>query len=276
MAIAKYDQFVFFGDSITQLSYAQDDGFGFLAAIASDYNRAVDIVCRGFAGANTRDALELFPQFFPSADEGPSVRLLVIFFGANDSVLEGTAQHVPLLDFRENLISLATHESIRAHPEVSLVFITPPPKSELMLKRVHEEYANSSKENGQELPQFAQHSQAVTHAYANTVKEVGQELNIPVVDLWSAITGRLQTLSKTGVSSPGGQGVGGGESKWNFGQYLCDGVHLTGKGYKVLYEEFCSVIRLHYPGLSADNMHRVFQDNGNQAPFVLRIPGVEK
>lgn len=35
MAVAKYDQFIFFGDSITQLSYAQEDGFGFLAAITS-------------------------------------------------------------------------------------------------------------------------------------------------------------------------------------------------------------------------------------------------
>lgn len=35
MALAKYDQFIFFGDSITQLSYAQEDGFGFLAAITS-------------------------------------------------------------------------------------------------------------------------------------------------------------------------------------------------------------------------------------------------
>lgn len=193
----------------------------------------------------------------------------MIFFGANDSILDGTAQHVPLPDFIANLIDLATHDLIKTHPKLRLVLITPPPKSELMLKHAEAEYIELLKQNGQELPKLARHSQAVTHAYAEAVKEVGRELNIPVVDLWSAITGRLQFSKATGVLDANLQSIEDTRGTWKFAQYLCDGVHLTGEGYKVLYEEFCKVVRVHYPELAAENMPRVFQDNGNQAPFVL-------
>lgn len=53
------DQFILFGDSITQGSYAQERGFAFGAELTNRYVRRLDVINRGFSGYNTAQALKV-------------------------------------------------------------------------------------------------------------------------------------------------------------------------------------------------------------------------
>ncbi|XP_071907968.1 GDSL esterase/lipase WDL1 isoform X2 [Coffea arabica] len=57
-------QFVLFGSSIVQFSYSQD-GFG--AILTDIYARKADILLRGYAGWNSRGALQVLEQVFPKS-----------------------------------------------------------------------------------------------------------------------------------------------------------------------------------------------------------------
>ena len=80
-------QFVLFGDSITQKSFAPERGWG--TTIADVYQRRVDVINRGYSGYNTRWALKILDDVFPSplTDGTPLPTLVTIFFGANDAAL---------------------------------------------------------------------------------------------------------------------------------------------------------------------------------------------
>ncbi|KAH0565594.1 hypothetical protein GP486_001009 [Trichoglossum hirsutum] len=87
------DQFVLFGDSITQFSNSQDRGFAFASAL----------------------------------QDGKTV-----WFGANDAALPGYEQHVAPEQYRRNLISIITHPVVKAQcPRI--ILITPPPVDEYAL-----------------------------------------------------------------------------------------------------------------------------------------------
>jgi len=148
------------------------------------------------SGYNTVQALKTLPQFFPIPNQG-RVRLMVrwpridrsaerdannrrktIFFGANDARLPNTPQypqHVPLEQYRENIVKLATHEMVVAH-KCPVVLITPAPIDERLCldtdsaKGIH--VMRRTAEN--------------TAQYAEVVRQLGKQLNLPVLDLWTA------------------------------------------------------------------------------------------
>ena len=105
------DQILLFGDSITQYSFNPKlEGFG--AHIAHSYVRKMDVMNRGFSGYNTEWCLPLLPQvlstLLPTPQNGftPSIKLITIFLGANDSVLPGNRQYVSLENYKNNLIKM--------------------------------------------------------------------------------------------------------------------------------------------------------------------------
>lgn len=87
-----HDQFLFFGDSITQSDGDPMLGFSCYQALQhgaitqaslhlvlttySDYSRRIDFVKRGFSGYNTVNALSILPRIFPRPEQG-RVRLVV-------------------------------------------------------------------------------------------------------------------------------------------------------------------------------------------------------
>ena len=99
-------RFVLLGDSITQYSFAEG-GFG--AMIADRYQRRVDVCCRGYSGYNSRWVLELLPNICDRSGGDSVTRLVVVFFGANDSSLpeHNLRQHVPLGEYADNLKAIA-------------------------------------------------------------------------------------------------------------------------------------------------------------------------
>ena len=102
------DQILLFGDSITQRSFNPFE-MGFGANLSNLFVRKLDVVNRGFSGYNTTWCAELLPHVLktilpcPQNDHLPSIKMITIFLGANDSVLEGNRQYVSLNDYKKNL-----------------------------------------------------------------------------------------------------------------------------------------------------------------------------
>ncbi|KAK6943113.1 SGNH hydrolase-type esterase domain [Dillenia turbinata] len=102
-------QFVLFGSSIVQCSYAKE---GWAAILADLYARKADIILRGYAGWNSRHALQVLEQVFPKNATAVQPALVIVYFGGNDSMLphpSGLGRHVPLEEYVENMRKIAIH-----------------------------------------------------------------------------------------------------------------------------------------------------------------------
>ncbi|KAF2013957.1 SGNH hydrolase [Aaosphaeria arxii CBS 175.79] len=166
-----YEQFILFGDSITEGDGNPELGFSCYQALQHDYKRRIDIVNRGFSGYNTSNALAVLPRIFPTPQQGP-VRLVTLFFGANDASLpDTTGQHIPLTTYTTNLRLLIQHPAITSHSGVRILLITPPPIDEWGF-------------DGWDEPGRSARTAGVARAYAEAVRHVGEETGVAVVDLW--------------------------------------------------------------------------------------------
>ncbi|KAF8423673.1 GDSL Lipase/Acylhydrolase [Tirmania nivea] len=236
-----YDKFLLFGDSITQGAFDQSSGFGFAAALQHDYVRKLDVINRGFSGYNTSHALRILPSII-QAPTHSQIRLMTVFFGANDAVLEGLPQHVPLEEYRTNLHRIITHEVLQGH-NLKLILITPPPICEY--KTQEHDHGNGKTHK--------QRMAARTKEYVDVALEVGKEASIPTVNLWNAFMayagwseGELLLGCKTQPRNE------------RLGALLRDGLHFTSKGYEIMYKEVVKTIAQHYPELKADTLPLIF------------------
>ena len=150
---------------------------------------------------------------FPTVEDRktlPTVKLLTIWFGANDACIEPSPQHVSLPKYASNLkhiINLVqSPKSPYYSPETRIVLITPPPVN--THQRVIELQARDP-------PMENDRRFDVTKSYADTVKDVAAEEEVAVVDVWTALM----------------NAAGGEETKLS--EFLYDGLHLTSAGYQV-------------------------------------------
>ncbi|KAF8497245.1 SGNH hydrolase [Russula emetica] len=229
MALNYQDQIILFGDSLTQRSWDLDQG-GIGSRLADLYVRKLDIINRGFSGYNTDWALPVWEQIIAKRGEAqlhtPRVRLITIWFGANDASLPGFTQHVPLSRFSENLTTMA--HAIRApdshSPETRLLLITPPP--------IH---VPSMDVDMQPTRTFD-----VTKAYAEEVKKVGEAENVPVVDVWTRIW------------------EAAGKNKETVKDFFTDGLHLGKSGYEIVFVALEEAIIQQYPEIYHENIQSIF------------------
>ncbi|KAH9999127.1 GDSL Lipase/Acylhydrolase [Russula vinacea] len=232
MAANCQDEIVLFGDSLTQMSWDPEYGASVLVLLVHLYARKLDVLNRGFSGYNTDWALPVWEQIITKRGEvqphTPRVRLLTIWFGANDACLPGFTQHVPLSRFSENLATMV--RAIRApesqwySPETRVLLITPPP--------IH---IPSMGVDMQPMRTFD-----VTKAYAEEVKKVGEAENVPVVDVWTVIW------------------EAAGKSKETVKGFLTDGLHLGKAGYEVVFAALDEAISQHYPEIYHENLQTIF------------------
>ncbi|KAH6675978.1 GDSL Lipase/Acylhydrolase family protein [Halenospora varia] len=242
-----YDQIFLFGDSITELSISQEYGFSSHAALQNAFIRRLDVVNRGCGGYTTAHAIKMLPELFPSPPNG-RIRLLILFFGANDSCLPHTFQHVPIPTFVSNLKSIISFPALQAH-KPRVILVTPPP--------VEEHTRNPFDVSlGFEPMRTAE----TTAAYAAAAKKTAKELGVSCVDMW----GRMIA-----------------EAGWDEGEVLCgslrreksevlagfmyDGLHFGGEAYKILFEEIMKVIEEDMPELMPEQIPMVY-------PFCLEAP----
>ncbi|KAJ5542527.1 Esterase SGNH hydrolase-type subgroup [Penicillium sp. DV-2018c] len=240
-AFRPYDQFILFGDSITQMGCNQDLGFAFHAALQDAYVRKLDVINRGLAGYNTAHAVKVFDKFFP-APQTATVRFMTIFFGANDACVPGLSQHVPLDRYEENLKTIIQHPATQAQ-NPRLILITPPPVNEHQL----EEF-DASKDTP-----FPSRTAISTKSYAAAAQKVGASLNIAVVDLWSAFM--RFTGWNEGEPLIGSHEVPNNET---FASLFTDGLHLAPAGNRIVYEELIKVIHANWPDQTPEALPMVF------------------
>jgi len=237
MTVCDLDSIVLLGDSITQGGW-EPQGFG--QRLASVYARRLDVFNRGLSGYNTRWIIPVFEQMFSKkkGSEGmhdhPKIRLLTIWFGANDAVLPEFVQHVPLDEYATNLRTLIGKvrkpESPWYAPHTKIMLITPPPVNVLQWSTRPDIEPGTPKDR----------DFALTEKYAEAVREVGKTEGVVVCDvfkpLWEAAGKKEEGLAK----------------------FMNDGLHLNADGYTIVYEELVKTIKENMPELHYENLQPAF------------------
>lgn len=165
-----------------------------------------DVLNRGLSGYNSEWSLACWNKWLsPTTSTSPKTQLVTLWLGANDAVLPGEAQHVPLDRYQSNLRSIVALVRER-HPEASIVLITPTPyhpegwldeRVRRGLTRTHDRAPERTKE------------------YAEAVTQLGEELGLPVADVWTPVDAEMRRL--------------GPEKE---GSVFTDGLHLNAGAYK--------------------------------------------
>uniref|UniRef100_A0A7S1FTJ2 SGNH hydrolase-type esterase domain-containing protein n=1 Tax=Corethron hystrix TaxID=216773 RepID=A0A7S1FTJ2_9STRA len=228
---------ILLGDSITQLSFNSNGGFG--ARLSDIYQRRADVFNRGYSGYNSEWILNMLQTnegrlgiFGPPNDDGAvgsppvdAVRLVTIFLGANDaSDAELNArQHVPLKEYRTNLEKIV-HITREWCPHSKILLITPPPVDhEARLKYQLDRYGD--KATGK-----LERTLSLSGEYATAACETAVQVGVPCLNIWK----KMQDAD----NSPG----------WH--QYLSDGLHLSPKGNQFVGKMLEEFIFEHFPEIS--------------------------
>lgn len=229
-----------FGDSITQHGYDPLQ-LGWVSLLSHAYQRRLTVLNAGLSGYSSDQALDILPRFLPTPEQCP-IRLLVIFFGANDARLPGTGvcespeQYVPKEKFKQNLRGICTSEGVRMHREseskTKILLVTPPPIDEHLLVRKNREAR-------------------IAAEYAAQVRVLAKELaseglEVRCLDIWTAFMKKCGW----GVGDPllGSKDVPPLE-KGGLKDLLSDGLHLNKGGNKLLFQKMMGVIRKEWPEL---------------------------
>jgi len=233
------DQFILFGDSLTQQCFSQVHGFAFGAALADVYARKLDIVNRGLSGYNTTQALRALALCMPEPEHA-HVRFMAIWFGANDSRIQGSPggpdQSVPIDEFKRNIKSMVQHPAVQAHEAIKIILITCPPLDERKaLKHDQEKYPV--------LGRVLRRTASNTAQYSQAIRDLGDELDLTVLDLWTAMMSRTGNTREQPLT-PGSLDVPPNQTLQS---YVHDGLHLSGEGYRVLYGELMTLIERTWP-----------------------------
>lgn len=264
-------RFLLLGDSITEQSLDFDNG-GWALHLLSVYRRKADIIPRGFSGYNTRWILNYLQNQQQQAQTQTNITtnddstssnnsssppidtanldLAIIFLGANDAAEEGSYQHVPLDEYKENLKQLCLRiKSPR------IILVTPPPYSaEKYMKTMGFPRSTRCDER--------------TKKYAEAVVEVSQSFRHSHDD-----------EDEKSLKSSGGPRVACANINDLFREKLpndrwidamSDGLHLGPVANKIVAEAILDVIGKTFPEISASNLfmlfpsHRVFDPTNAQ------------
>jgi len=246
-----------FGDSITQGGWEPElDAFG--QRLSYVYARKLDVLNRGLSGYNTEWSLPVLERCIAKSNETnlPKVRVLTIWFGANDACIKPSPQHVPLPKFANNLTyminMIKSPTSPYYSPTTRIILITPPPVNTFQRRADLES----------RVPPFAlDRDFEVTKAYAESVREVSRSEDVALVDVWSAVW------------------EAAGEDEKSLSKFLRDGLHLNAEGYRIMYEALVATIKEVYPEVHYDNLGFTFppwaemigdEERWNKSESILR------
>jgi lysophospholipase L1-like esterase len=186
---------------------------GWLSLLADHYSRKLDVLNRGYSGYNTTCALYMLQRSPHLLPPSPSLTL--ILFGANDSS-NGPWQHVPVSQYVSNLRDIC---ALLLSTSSSLVMLVTPPMVDAKAWDAHCE--------AQGKPTGTRSNAQVVH-YAQAVRALASELALPLADLHGAMQAR---------------------EDWR--DLLCDGLHLSEGGNKLLAEVVLGAIGRDIPQLAS-------------------------
>lgn len=229
LAVSKvlYDKILLFGDSLTELSSdVLSLSFALTPALQHHYFRKLSVVPRGYGGYSSEHLRHvLAPTIRAETAAGEKIKLLVLEVGTNDAA-EDEMQFVEVERYRENLqfmIETARSEGVE---NVAVVGLGPVDEDQL------------------ETP--ADKSTTRNLQYADAAKDVSKKCAVPFVDLWHAFL--LSTGWQEGQPIPGQRGSKGTQLQ----SLLTDGVHFSGKGYRIWYDALLKTIRDSFPSLRTE------------------------
>ncbi|WCJ28062.1 SGNH hydrolase-type esterase superfamily protein [Euphorbia peplus] len=200
-------QIVLFGSSIVEFCYS-NNGWG--AILSNFYSRKADIILRGYAGWNSRRALQVLHQVFPK-DAIVQPDLVIVYFGGNDSInphSSGLGPHVPLSEYIRNMKNIAIHLQSLSK-KTRIIFLSTPP--------VNEEQINDAP--SKHMFDVVRTNESC-RIYSEACLELCREMNIEAVDLWNA----AQQI-------PNWKDV-----------CFTDGTHFSSEGSKIVAHEILKVI----------------------------------
>ncbi|EGX52107.1 hypothetical protein AOL_s00043g497 [Orbilia oligospora ATCC 24927] len=257
---------VLFGDSITEGEYLishcpapriwhYDSGYSLGAVLTEKFSRRIQVLERGFSGYNSSNARVVVDDVIPPAGGAIDLKLLLVFFGANDAVLPPdqqivseeqaqkgvmvVSQHVDIEEYKVHLRAIAQHKNVKDHG-AKVVLVTPPPICEHKI-----------------LP-WKDRRSAVAKQYAEAAISVAEETGVEVLKLWHVFM--EEAGWKEGEPLLGEIGVPKSEK---LGELLSDGLHLTPKGYKLYFESLVKLLENKLPDIY--NHKRIFP-NWGEAP----------
>ena len=208
------DKIVLFGDSITELSSNQEYGFNLAPALQHEYFRKLQVITHGYGGYNTEHARYILDPILDAETAGGSTVRLITIFFGTNDSAENNQQHVPLERYAENLQFLTTQALCR---NIAVILIGPALVDE---------------------DRIADRSTRSNRAYSEAAREVAKKFSAPFLDLGKAFAA-LATSERDGEY---------------LRDLLTDGVHFTGKAYKIMYEMLLRTIREEYPALRTENL----------------------
>ena len=184
-----------------------------------------------------------------------------VLFGSNDACFEEAknGQHVPLSEYKANLVKIFTHPAVQAH-RPRLILVTPPPIEERRLEdRVKSQgYTKLNRSN------------ECTKLYADVAREVAGDLGVACLDLWG--TFMAQAGWKEGqplygsINLPENAAIrdlihDGMDPLLSFRHTKAtdqhSGLHFTPKAYRIFYDEIMELIAKEYPDQIASNLSYV-------------------
>ncbi|TVY55925.1 Isoamyl acetate-hydrolyzing esterase 1-like protein, partial [Lachnellula suecica] len=160
------------------------------------------------------------------------VSYILLLLGSNDSCLPSspTKQHIPLEQYRSNLHAIINHPAIKAHEDAVILLVTPPPVNEVHLEKEDLKMGNGALTRRQE----------VTKQYVDVARSIAGEYagkGVELVDLWSALMDEGKRLTPGFEESGALLGTNEKGDSEGLRSLLVDGLHLTGAGYKVFWEQ---------------------------------------
>ncbi|QPG74476.1 hypothetical protein FOA43_001806 [Brettanomyces nanus] len=232
-----------FGDSITEFAFnelppafGKNVQFTLGAALSNAYTRKLQVVQRGFSGYTSKHAIRLVDSMLRfEHDQRPDaekVRIAFVFFGTNDARAKGTnpenTQHVDIDDYVSNMKNITRKFQKRKIP---LVVITPGLHNQKMWDEVYPE----------DLQTGDYRSCQLNLEYSDAVAKECLQMGVPVVHLYSAMSKYLS--EHTGETSK---------------DLLADGIHMSGMGYRIIYDELMRQIHQNFPEVYPDNIATKF------------------
>ncbi|XP_048430592.1 GDSL esterase/lipase CPRD49 isoform X2 [Pyrus x bretschneideri] len=170
-----------------------------------------DVLLRGYAGWNSRRALQVLEQVFPK-DATTQPSLVIVYFGGNDSMHphpSGLGAHVPLNEYVENMRKIAKHLKSLSE-KTRVIFLTAPPVNEEQIRENLSDQTSPQKRTNESCK-----------IYSDACLEVCQEFDVKGVDLWTSIQ-KIKDWSTT---------------------CFRDGIHFSSEGSKIVAEEILKVLR---------------------------------
>lgn len=188
------------GDSLTQFAFSKDGSYA--ALLADHLQRKCDVISRGFSGYNTRWCRVILPDILKEFNP-EDIALATIFLGANDSNLsENRVQHVPLLQYKQDLKDMVQMMMEFGIPKEKIVLISPPACDEKAWKKF---CLDNDK--------IFTKCNLTTGKYADACLDAAKESGTKSVDFYGSIMKR---------------------ESWQ--ETLCDGLHLSQVGSHLLFD----------------------------------------